>query len=106
MRKFVDPNGGLEVEKYESKEVHAVKSIGIEKANKKLPMKDMVETLDSYQLPMFTENKSEKGGSECLICGKKTSYDNRHICVNCWSKYNKKIIEKIKEEVIVSEIEI
>lgn len=117
MRKYVDKRGHLEIEKYEPNEIvpgvtqktarrktTAAKTETVEP--KPITAKDIVETAESYQLPMFTHNSSENGGSQCVFCGEKTSYDNRHVCIACWKKYKDELFEGIKQAVADVDINI
>lgn len=108
MRTYVDKNGGLTVEKHDSvaKPTATKAARTVVQENKKVSLADMVETAESYQLPMFTVNKTENGGSQCAFCGEKTAYDNRHVCINCWKKYHKEIFEQINSKVNAVDITI
>lgn len=107
MRRFVDSNGGLEIEKHDSIEVEKEEPVvySVDKPFK-ISGEKAIETAYSYQLPMFSENKSENGGSQCVACGKKTSYDNRHVCVDCWKKYSNEIFDTMKNQLSKTEISI
>lgn len=110
MRKYTDKRGGLEIEKYESNEIvpdttkkSARRKSTVAKTEtvepKPITAKDIVETAESYQLPMFTHNPTVNGGSQCVFCGEKTSYDNRHVCIACWKKYKDELFDGIKQAV-------
>ncbi len=100
MRRYSDKRGGLVVEKTDStptaqktaNKVHR----SFENSNSLVDAGLMMDTMASYQMAIFTNNPTENGGSECVFCGEKTSYDNRHVCVECWKKYKEDIIEGIK----------
>lgn len=105
MIRYKDPKGGLEIEKYDSTEkpstqakkkmTQKVKPV----AETKLSGKDIVDTMQSYQLPTLTVNSTENGGANCLICGAKTAFDNRHICLVCWKKYKEDMFDALKQAV-------
>lgn len=107
MRRYKDPKGGLEIDMQESTQSQRYSKRRESQANnvqQNIPCDKVVETAWSYQLPMF--GGSPSGGQECLICGTKTSYDNRWICVECWKKYNKDFEDGIKNAVSDVEIQI
>lgn len=109
MRTYTDKRGGLKIDKYDSNEVapnstnkQTRRKKSVETVNtepNKIPAKEIVETAESYQLPQFTHNHATNGGSECVFCGKKTAFDNRHVCVDCWQKYKDELFEGIKQAV-------
>lgn len=37
------------------------------------------------------------GEQYCKICGKKTSYNNRFICPDCWKKYKDTIFNQLND---------
>lgn len=107
MSRYTDKNGGLSVDKTSpAKTQNKVPEKNEIVAGGKITGTEILETAQSYQLPQFTANPSEKGGSECRICGKKTSFDNRHVCVSCWTEYNKEMIDSLKSAVSNIEIKI
>lgn len=99
MRRYIDRKGGLTVEKTEAKDQVQVFKEPNQPINKDVPAGMMLDTMVSYQLPMFTSNPNANGGSECVFCGTKTSYDNRHVCVECWKKYKDEIALGIREAI-------
>lgn len=115
MRTYTDKRGGLKVDKYESNETlpddvkksvpRRKKAVYSEKSDaKKITAQQIVETAESYQIPQFTHNLAVNGGSECVFCGVKTAFDNRHVCIECWKKYKDDLFEGIKQ--IVSDVDI
>jgi hypothetical protein len=104
MRKYTDPKGGLEITKAEAPVATETATVSKKAAKAKaaaqpveFSAEKVVETAESYQLPMFTANPA--GECECFFCGKKTSYANRWVCVDCWKLYNKELMEGIKNAV-------
>ena len=101
MRKYSDKRGGLDVFKSEEnttskQEVRKSRSFDMPH---NVPAAMMLDTMVSYQQGQFTNNPSENGGSECVFCSAKTSYDNRHVCADCWKKYKNEIADGIREAV-------
>ncbi len=105
MRRYVDKTGGLEIEKKESTVQKTKRRIEPSIPNK-IEAVDVIDTAISYQVPSVGTNSNENGGSECKICGIKTSYDNRYFCVECWKKYKDEMIEGIKQSLEDVEIQI
>lgn len=106
MRKYRDKNGGLEIEKSDpiiTPVQESRKSRSFDMPHN-VPAAMMLDTMVSYQQGQFTNNPSENGGSECVFCGTHTSYDNRHVCADCWKKYKNEIADGIREA--VSDVEV
>lgn len=113
MVKYVDPRGGLEVEKREStnktmltNKKKTVNKIAKEEQKKALNAVQIVDTMESYQLAAISSTPTENGGATCLICGNKTAFDNRHICFDCWKKYKTDMFNAIKNAVEDVDIDI
>lgn len=102
MARYKDPRGGLTVDKENTQRRNEKKESATMKQGKSnvyISAEKMMDTLYSYQQGQFTNNPTENGGSECVFCGEKTSYDNRHVCAECWKKYGKDIVDGIKNSV-------
>lgn len=98
---YTDKNGGMTIEKEDSvstskKSARKARKQEVSQEPKNVPASLMIDTAYSYQQPAFTKNPDENGGSECLFCGTKTAYDNRHVCVECWKQYKNDIFESLK----------
>lgn len=105
MRKYVDKTGGLEIEKFdELKSKPSRKPVSEKKEAKLIKATDMLDTAMSYQQAIFVSNPSNNGGSECVFCGTHTSYDNRHVCRDCWETYSKEIFDSFKS--LLSDVKI
>lgn len=98
MREYKDPRGGLTIEKSEpvkSAEKKASRTRRKENTAKSVNADMILDTAYSYQNANFVNNP--KGdGSECVFCGEKTSYANRHVCATCWKMYNEEIFNGLK----------
>lgn len=106
MRKHVERFDGIEIEKKESdvpKEV--LKARKVNKGPIRIQATDVIQTAISYQMPSVGISPSEHG-SECRVCGEKTSVDNRHFCVECWKKYKDELLGNIQSELEDFEFEI
>lgn len=109
MRQYKDPRGGLTIDKTESVQRDEKKENRTrrkEVSNKDVGADVLIDTLCSYQQAIFTNNPTENGGSECLLCGKKTSYDNRHVCSDCWKIYKDEIVTGLKDALSDTDIRI
>lgn len=99
---YIDQKGGMMIEKEDSVGTSkktarkAARKQAVVQEPKSVPASLMIDTAYSYQQPAFTKNPDENGGAECLFCGVKTAYDNRHVCVECWKQYKNDIFESLK----------
>ena len=106
MRQYVDKNGGLTVEKYDSPVKKTQEKAKVSFSGQTtVSAKDMLDTLQSYQLAMFSVNDSN-GTSKCVFCGVPIAYGNRHVCVDCWKVKKNEIIEGLKAAVDETEFKI
>lgn len=60
-----------------------------------LKAENLLDTLASYQTYEFAMQDQTARG-KCDICGNSTDFKNRHICPNCWAKYEKEIVNDLK----------
>lgn len=67
--------------------------------NKTINVTDVFETYAGYIPQRFGMNDGAEDNGECIICGAKTQYPLRKICVPCLEKYGKEIFEKCKESI-------
>lgn len=98
---YIDQKGGMTIEKEDSvstskKNARKSRKQEVLQEQKNVPASLMIDTAYSYQQAQFTMNPSENGGAECLFCGNKTAYDNRHVCADCWKLYKNDIFESLK----------
>lgn len=76
-----------------------------ENLTKEITAKDLIGTLAGYMSPRFGVNKAEDGAGECVICGAKTQYTKRKMCVDCIENYGvENLLAKLGETVDDSEI--
>ena len=63
-----------------------------------IPLVDVIDSLASYSSvgTLYAEEKADKAG-KCLLCGDKTNYKFRKICVNCMKKYGNEIYDLARE---------
>ncbi len=106
MRKYRGTDGGIEIDKTDPSPMRKARSVSMNNGPTKIDAKDIIDTAISYQIPSVGINSNKNGGSECKVCGAKTAYDNRHICIDCWKKYKDEIISGIKDALEEVEIEI
>ncbi len=57
---------------------------------------DMLDTLAGYVIPVINMGATTEGNGQCLLCGKKTAYKMRKLCVDCMNTYGKSYYEKAK----------
>lgn len=108
MNRYVDRRGGLSVEKTDKVEKQkVVDTVSTFSATAPVTITgdEAFETMLSYQTGNFAKTDSSEKGV-CKICGAKTAYKNRQICVDCWKKYNQEIVDGLKTAVKDVEIKI
>lgn len=63
---------------------------------KTINVADVFDTYAGYIPQRFGMNDGADDSGECIICGAKTQYPLRKICVPCLEKYGKEIFDKAK----------
>lgn len=57
---------------------------------------DVLDTYAGYIPQRFGMNDGAEDSGECIICGAKTQYPLRKVCVPCLEKYGRDVYEKCK----------
>lgn len=89
-------------EKKES--VYSVKSAKSAGRKTEINVADVLDAYAGYMPQRFGMNDASLGAGECVICGGKTQYTTRKICVPCLDKYGKEIYKNAKEAIENSQI--
>lgn len=80
--------------------VMAKDTMSVQKAPAKLPQEidtvDFFDAMVGYTMPRFNLNLDVDEEGECVICGKKTAYAKRKLCVDCMEKYAVDLYPKAK----------
>lgn len=86
------PNDDVEVvsKKMRSSTMNGTKTINVA---------DVLDTYAGYIPQRFGMNDGAEDSGECIICGSKTQYPLRRICVPCLEKYGRDILKKCKESI-------
>lgn len=71
-----------------------------------VPAYKFIDTMESYSQSMFVRVETNSGGSKCVFCNKKTSFDNRHVCPECWKLYKDEVLFGLKQNISDVEIKI
>lgn len=59
---------------------------------------DVIDTFAAYMLPRFNVNNPEEGPGECVLCGAKTLFKKRKICVDCLEKHGvENLLNKVQD---------
>lgn len=66
---------------------------------KMINVTDVFDTYAGYIPQRFGMNDGAEDSGECIICGAKTQYPLRKICVPCLEKYGREIFKKCKESI-------
>lgn len=61
-----------------------------------LPAYKVIDTIETYMQSMYVRVETNGNGAVCAFCGKKTSFDNRHVCPVCWKLYKDELMFFLK----------
>lgn len=65
----------------------------------KIAVTDILDTMTGFVIPRFNLVKDSDGSGECLVCGKRTAYKMRKLCVDCMEKHGKVFYEKARNAI-------
>lgn len=95
-----EDDGVLVEQTYATDSVEVMKTsraMAMQNVSKEIKASDLIETLAAYTLPKFGINSVDDGAGECVICGAKTQYRKRKMCVDCIDRYGASdLLEKLK----------
>lgn len=64
--------------------------------NKSIEVLDVLDTIAGYIMPTFYMVPDSEEPGECLLCGKRTAYKMRKLCVDCMKEHSREYYEKAR----------
>lgn len=74
-----------------------------EKFNEPISVVDVLDTIAGYVMPSFYMVPDSEESGQCLLCGKRTAYKMRKLCVDCMKEHSREYYEKARAAIQAGE---